>query len=93
MIAPDTLLPDPTPEKNTKSTEARMTSRKTVSLVTLTVAGALALTACGGGHKAGELATPDPVTASLAKAESRPPRATRLGQPIVSWAAHADEPQ
>ena len=48
-----------------------MTSRKTVSLVTLTVAGALALTACGGGHKAGELATPAPVSASLAKAEAR----------------------
>lgn len=48
-----------------------MTSRKTVSLVTLTVAGALALTACGGGHKAGDVATPDPVSASLAKAESR----------------------
>ncbi len=48
-----------------------MTSRKTVSLVTLTVAGALALTACGGGHKAGDVATPDPVSASLAKAASR----------------------
>ena len=48
-----------------------MTSRKTVSLVTLTVAGALALSACGGGHKAGDVATPDPVSASLAKAEVR----------------------
>jgi len=45
-----------------------MTPRKTLSLVSLTVAGALALSACGGGKKAGEAAAPAPVTAALAKA-------------------------
>lgn len=48
-----------------------MTSRKTLSLVTLTVAGALALAACGGREKAGEAAAPSPVSASLVKAEAR----------------------
>lgn len=48
-----------------------MTSRKTLSLVTLTLAGAIAFTACGGGGKAGDAATPAPVTAALAKAEAR----------------------
>lgn len=49
-----------------------MTSRKTFSLVSFGLAGALALTACGGSPKAGDLATPAPVSASLAKAEARP---------------------
>ena len=48
-----------------------MTSRKTLSLVALALAGTLALAACGGGHKAGEAAAPAPVSAALAKAESR----------------------
>jgi RND family efflux transporter MFP subunit len=54
-----------------KRTEDLMTSRKTLSLVTLTVAGTLALAACGGGKKAGEAAAPAPVSAALAKAEAR----------------------
>lgn len=60
-----------TPDQLKKSTEARMTPRKTLSLVALTVAGTLALSACGGGKTAGEAAAPAPVAASLAKAESR----------------------
>ncbi len=48
-----------------------MTSRKTLSLVTLAVAGALALAACGGGSKAGETATPAAVSAAIARAEAR----------------------
>jgi len=48
-----------------------MTPRKTLSLVALTVAGTLALSACGGGEKAGDAAAPAPVNASVAKAESR----------------------
>jgi RND family efflux transporter MFP subunit len=48
-----------------------MTSRKTLSLVTLTLVGGLAFTACGGGHKAGDVATPAPIAASLAAAEAR----------------------
>lgn len=55
----------------TKKTEKKMTSRKILSLVTLTVAGAFALAACGGGEKAGEAAALAPVSATLAKAESR----------------------
>lgn len=58
-------------EMKKKRTEDLMTSRKTLSLVTLTVAGSLALAACGGGHKAGEAAAPAPVSAAIAKAESR----------------------
>jgi RND family efflux transporter MFP subunit len=54
-----------------KRTEDLMTSRKTLSLVTLTVAGSLALAACGGGHEAGKAAAPAPVSAAIAKAESR----------------------
>ena len=48
-----------------------MTPRKTHSLVAITVAGSLALAACGGGKKAADAAAPAPVTASLAKAEMR----------------------
>lgn len=48
-----------------------MTSRKTLSLATLAVAGTLALAACGGGKKAGEPAAPAPVSAALAMAEAR----------------------
>ena len=48
-----------------------MTPRKSLSLVALTVAGTLALSAGGGGKTAGETAAPAPVTASLARAEAR----------------------
>lgn len=48
-----------------------MTSRKTLSLVALALAGTLALAACGGGGKPGESAAPAPVSAALAKAETR----------------------
>lgn len=59
------------PKQMKKRTEDLMTSRKTLSLVTLTVAGTFALAACGGGHKASEAAAPAPVSAAIAKAESR----------------------
>lgn len=48
-----------------------MTPRKTLSLVTLAVAGTLALASCGGGKKSGEAAAPAPVSAALAKADAR----------------------